>query len=140
MAHTAVKFLGQKDDPSHLEPAKMAMCMVMCNSSRLVSPTFDPLGLALDPRSSVINHSCTPNAVVVFDGPKLSVRALEKVGSGKEVLISYIDSSGPFGVRQAELKDQYFFQCKSNKCRLGTKSPQDAFLKPKPDFILVQVR
>lgn len=134
MAHTALKFTGEKENGSRLEPAKMAMCMVMCNSSRLVSPTFDPLGLALDPRTCVTNHSCSPNAVVVFDGPKLTVRALERISSGDEVLISYIDSSAPYGVRQADLKDQYFFTCNCVKCKRGPKSPEDQFLRPGPEF------
>ena len=132
MAHTALKFLGK--DESNLERAIQAICILMCNSSRLVTPTFDPLGLTLDPRTSAINHSCTPNAVVVFDGPKLSVRALDRIRDGEEIFISYIDSSAPFGVRQAELKDQYFFTCACSKCRLGVDAPQDAFNEPGPEF------
>lgn len=134
MAHTALKFLGGKESAFKLEPTKMAMCMVMCNSSRLVTPTFDPLGLALDPRTCVINHSCSPSAVIVFDGPKIAVRALKPIQSGEEVLISYVDSSAPFGVRQAELKDQYFFDCTCIKCKLGPNAPQDAFFKPNSEF------
>lgn len=133
MAHTALKMTGEKQVKS-MQPILMAMCCLMCNSSRLVTATFDPLGLALDPRSAAINHSCEPNAVVVFDGPKLSVRALKALKADEEVLISYVDSSAPCGVRQAELKDQYFFTCECKKCRMGTKAPQDAFLKPGPDF------
>jgi SET and MYND domain-containing protein len=134
MSHTALKLLGEKDDQTNLEHAKMVICALMCNTSRLVTPTFDPLGLALDPRTAVINHSCSANAVVVFDGPKLSVRALERIRSGQEIFISYIDSSAPFGVRQAELKDQYFFSCACSKCKLGMKAPQDAFLERSADF------
>ena len=134
MAHTALKMMGKKDASFELKSTKMAMCILMCNSSRLVTPTFDPLGLALDPRTCVMNHSCSPNAVVVFDGPNLTVRTLKKIQSGKEIVISYIDSTAPFGVRQAELKDQYFFACTCPKCKLGTGAPQDAFLKPGAEF------
>lgn len=134
MAHTAVKFLGEKDDQANLEKAKMAMCAVMCNTSRLVTPTFDPLGLVLDPRTSVINHSCFPNAIMVFDGPKMSVRALEKISKDEEVFISYIDSSAPYGVRQAELKEQFFFDCACSKCKQGQQAEQDSFLKASGDF------
>lgn len=48
--------------------------------------------------------------------------------------ISYIDSSAPYGVRQAELRDQYFFICKCSKCKLGSTAPQDAFLETSPEF------
>ena len=134
MAHTALKMAGEKKEVESMQPILMAMCCLMCNSSRLVTATFDPMGLALDPRSSSMNHSCEPNAVVVFDGPKLSVRALKPVKAGEEVFISYVDSSAPYGVRQAELKDQYFFTCQCKKCTLSTEAPQDAFLKPGPNF------
>lgn len=134
MAHTALKMTGEKEKTEGMQPILMAMCCLMCNSSRIVTSTFDPLGLALDPKSSSINHSCEPNAVVVFDGPRLSVRALKALKAGEEVSISYIDSSAPYGVRQAELKDQYFFTCHCEKCELGTKAPQDAFLNAGPDF------
>lgn len=133
MAHTALKMSGEKEVES-MQPILMAMCCLMCNSSRLVTATFDPLGLALDPRSAAVNHSCEPNAVVVFDGPKLSVRALKPLKVDEEVFISYVDSSAPYGVRQAELQDQYFFTCQCKKCKLGTKAQQDRFLEPGPDF------
>lgn len=131
MAHTALKFLGQQ---SKLETAIQVICMVMCNSSRLVTATLDPLGLTVDPLTSAINHSCSPNAVIVFDGPKLSVRGLDSIKSGEEILISYIDSSAPFAVRQAELRDQYFFTCSCSKCMMGLVAPEDRFLTPGPEF------
>ena len=134
MAHTALKLSSEKDGAAQLETAKMALCALMCNSSRLVSPTFDPLGLVLDPQTAVINHCCSPNAVIVFDGPRLSVRALNPIKSDEEIFISYVDSSAPFGVRQAELKDQFFFTCHCDKCKLGANAPQEKFLKPGPEF------
>jgi SET and MYND domain-containing protein len=82
----------------------------------------------------LINHSCSPNAVIVFDGPKIAVRSLNRIKEGEEVLISYTDSSSVFGLRQAQLKDQYFFTCTCSKCKLGTSAPQEAFLKPPPEF------
>lgn len=135
MVKTALAFLQEKlGIKVQGESAIMAMCVLMCNSSRLVTPTFDPLGLILDPKAAMINHSCTPNAIVVFDGPKLTVRALGAIPVDGEVLISYIDSTAPFGVRQAELRDLYFFTCTCQKCQLGAAAPQDAFLDPGPEF------
>ena len=132
MAHTAIKLLGY--DETMLERAKTAMCILMCNSFGLLAPTYDSLGLVLDPQVSLINHSCSPNAVTVFDGPRLEVRALDRIKKGEEVLISYIDSSSVFRLRQGELQDRYFFTCQCSKCRLGTSASQDAFLKPAPEF------
>lgn len=134
MVKAATAFMSDRGVKVQAESAMMAMCVLMCNSSRLVTPTFDPLGLVLDPQAAMINHSCTPNAVIVFDGPRMSVRALDAIYTGKEVLISYIDSTAPYGVRQAELQDQYFFTCGCDKCKLGLKAPQDAFLEPGSEF------
>jgi SET and MYND domain-containing protein len=132
MAHTALKLLGY--DESTLERAKIAVCILMCNTFGLLAPTYDSLGLTLDPGISLINHSCSPNAVIVFDGPKLAVRSLNRIKKGEEVFISYIDSSSAFGVRQAQLRDQYFFTCACPRCTLGTSAPNEAFLKPPTEF------
>lgn len=132
MAHTALKFLAH--DETSLERGKTAMCILMCNSFGLLAPTFDSLGTMLDPRISLLNHSCAPNAVIVFDGPKLTLRALHRIKKGEEVLISYIDTSAAFGVRQAQLRDQYFFKCACSRCKLGTSEPREAFLPPPAEF------
>lgn len=134
MAHTALTYMQTKGIKVEGESAKMSLCVLICNSGRLVTPTFDPLGLFFDPQVARINHSCEPNAIIVFDGPKLTVRALTPLLEGSEVLISYIDSTAPFGVRQAELKDQYFFTCQCTKCQLGRDAPQEALLKPGSGF------
>lgn len=132
MAHTALVLFGY--DESMLERAKTAMCILMCNTFGLLAPTYDSLGLMLDPKLSLINHSCAPNAVTVFDGPKLAVKVLSRINKGEEVLISYIDSSSVFRLRQGELQDRYFFTCQCSRCKLGTSAPQDAFLKPPLEF------
>lgn len=106
----------------------------MSNSSNLVAPTFDPIGVCLDPFASKANHSCAPNAIVVFDGPRLQLRSLEPLVSGQEVLISYVESNNPYGVRQAELKERFYFDCRCSKCRLGRNAPQDAFLATSEGF------
>lgn len=134
MATTAMSVMRAKGVNVAGESATMSMCVLMCNSSRLVTPTFDPLGLVLDPAIARLNHSCDPNAVMVFDGPRLAARALAPIREGDEVLISYIDNTAPYGVRQGELQSQYFFDCKCTKCQLGNKAAQDAFLDPTSDF------
>ena len=41
MAHTALKLLGEKQNTASLDPTVLAMCMVMCNSIRVITATFD---------------------------------------------------------------------------------------------------
>lgn len=74
-----------------------------------------------------MNHSCDPNATVVFDGPKLSLRALTDILKGDEITITYIDPSYPFHRRQDLLKHRYFFTCACQKCQLGSTLREDRF-------------
>lgn len=94
-----------------------------------MAPTFDPLGLILDPFAAKANHSCDPNAFIVFDGATMSFRSLKRIAKDEEIFVSYIDSINPFHRRQEELKDRYFFTCKCSKCAQGATLSEDKFLK-----------
>ncbi|KAI9760477.1 MAG: hypothetical protein M1835_000157 [Candelina submexicana] len=103
-------------------------CRVLINSMTLVTPVFDPVGISFDPLAASANHSCDPNAVVVFDGPRLSFRTLREIAQDEEITISYIDCTYPYQRRQAELKDRYFFPCTCSKCRKGRTLREDRFM------------
>ena len=92
------------------------LAAVMVNSHTLTTPTLDPLGLALDPLTALLNHSCRPNAFLIFDGNILNLRSLRAIPKGDEISIAYIDNTNPTSVRRAELKDRYFFDCICPKC------------------------
>ncbi|KAF2099382.1 hypothetical protein NA57DRAFT_74883 [Rhizodiscina lignyota] len=108
-----------------IDTAEEMFSRLLTNCLTLVTPTFDPLGLVLDPLAARANHSCDPNAVVVMDGPELSFRTLKPIGKDEEIFISYIDVTNPFARRQDELKERYFFNCKCSKCRLGPTQKED---------------
>lgn len=60
----------------------------MSNSFTLASPSLAPLGVAIHPTAALFNHSCWPNAVVVFpEGGKggMHVVALRAIEEGEEV-------------------------------------------------------
>ncbi|KAL1297684.1 hypothetical protein AAFC00_006235 [Neodothiora populina] len=99
------------------------------NSLTLVTPTFDPLGLALDPLICSANHSCDPNTVVVMDGPSISIRSLLPVRKDSEIFISYIDHTNPYLVRQRELRERYCFTCACTKCVRGPMTREDAWTR-----------
>lgn len=72
-----------------------------------------------------MNHSCEPNAVVVFpkhgsSSPpqrcKLHVVALRDISPGEEVLISYVDLAATTGERQRVLKERYLVECQCGLC------------------------
>ena len=103
---------------------------MIINSMTLVSPTFEPLGLCLDPLVATVNHSCDPNAVITFDGPILSLRSSRAIESDEEISISYIDCTNPYHMRQEELRDRYFFSCRCGRCQRESSLGDDPFHSP----------
>ncbi|KAA3447525.1 histone-lysine N-methyltransferase ASHR1 [Gossypium australe] len=116
-----------------------------CNAHTICDPELRPLGTGLYPVISIINHSCVPNAVLIFDGQTAYVRALQPIGKDEECLtcieyfrsafiflchcypfilspvylllgvISYIETAAATRKRQNDLK-QYFFTCTCPRC------------------------
>eukprot|EP00267_Zea_mays_P047234 XP_020399675.1 uncharacterized protein LOC103639092 isoform X2 [Zea mays] len=75
---------------------------------------------------SIINHSCVPNAVLIFDGRTAYVRALQPINKDEEVSISYIETAAVTKKRNNDLK-QYFFTCTCPRCVKGFD--EDALLE-----------
>ena len=90
--------------------------------------TFRAWGIYLG--ASVVDHSCCPNANVVFDGRHIVIRSLKEFDShdcgcdfsgnyldmGKEVQITYIDVMEHTSVRIKKLQEQYYFTCECPRC------------------------
>ncbi|XP_059631873.1 histone-lysine N-methyltransferase ASHR1 isoform X2 [Cornus florida] len=87
-----------------------------CNAHTICDSELRPLGTGLYPIVSIINHSCLPNSVLVFEGKLAVVRAVQHIPKGTEVMISYIETAGSTMTRQKALKEQYFFTCKCSRC------------------------
>ncbi|KAF9599894.1 hypothetical protein IFM89_001840 [Coptis chinensis] len=91
-----------------------------CNAHTICDSELRPLGTGLYPVVSIINHSCLPNSVLVFEGNLAVVRAVEPIPVGTEVLISYIEMAGSTATRQKALEEQYLFVCTCSRCiRVG---------------------
>ncbi|GAB4861380.1 Histone-lysine N-methyltransferase ashr1 [Ancistrocladus abbreviatus] len=91
-----------------------------CNAHSICDSELRPLGTGLYPVVSIINHSCLPNSVLVFEGRTAVVHAVQRIPKGTEVLISYIETAGSTMARQKALKEQYFFTCACSRCaKLG---------------------
>ena len=69
------------------------------------------LGTAVDVPMSLMNHSCEPNVVTVFEGSELRVRSLRKVEAGEELMQCYTDVTCDVLMRRKRLKEQFFFEC-----------------------------
>ncbi|KAL6217173.1 hypothetical protein ACLB2K_010390 [Fragaria x ananassa] len=87
-----------------------------CNAHTICDSELKPLGTGLYPVISIINHSCLPNSVLLFEGRTAVVRAVQHIPKGAEVLISYIDTAGSTATRQKALKEQYLFTCACPLC------------------------
>lgn len=64
------------------------------NSFTLSSPSLDPIGVCVSPSIALANHSCAPNAAVVFPHyadtprerePRMVLVALREIAPGEEV-------------------------------------------------------
>ncbi|PKU70842.1 Histone-lysine N-methyltransferase ASHR1 [Dendrobium catenatum] len=86
-----------------------------CNAHTICDDELRPLGTGLYPVVSIINHSCIPNSVLVFEGQIALVRAVEPIHKGDEVVISYIDTAATTETRQNSL-NHYFFKCSCPRC------------------------
>ncbi|KAK4495782.1 hypothetical protein PRZ48_013050 [Zasmidium cellare] len=132
LAYGAWKYSGEPSigDMDSEMIAKAFFYNVMSNTIQLSSALDDTsLGVGFDPILCSANHSCDPNSVVVFNQPKLVLRAIKPIKKGEEIFMKYVDVTNPFSVRQAELRDSYFFRCQCAKCKKGAAFPEDKFLK-----------
>ncbi|RXW16968.1 hypothetical protein EST38_g8886 [Candolleomyces aberdarensis] len=129
LAHGVVGYLGLTS-PQQLEPYGIhsaadlvdLVSRFTTNTFTVTTPTLSPLGACVAPSVALINHSCDPNAAVVFpraggdadkaNEPLLQVIALKYIQPGDEVLTSYIDTTLPRELRLKTLKETYHFTLK----------------------------
>ena len=74
------------------------------------------VGVGLFRTASFINHSCTPNALALFSGSEIVIRATKNIQPGEEITISYIEILQTTKERHNELQERYFFQCQCERC------------------------
>ncbi|KEQ64882.1 uncharacterized protein M437DRAFT_14228, partial [Aureobasidium melanogenum CBS 110374] len=72
-------------NPNHPELSRIPKYQILRNSLTLITPNLDPIGVATDPLACSANHSCDPNASVLFDAPRLMMRSLAPIKKGEEV-------------------------------------------------------
>ncbi|TAQ89569.1 hypothetical protein B7494_g2119 [Chlorociboria aeruginascens] len=98
------------------------LCRVNMNAFRVTLFDNALAGLCFDPLLARVNHSCDPNAAVIFNGRHASLRALLPIKQGSQIFISYIDPTSQYSVRQEQLKRAYCFDCKCPKCRYDERA------------------
>ncbi|GAA5826656.1 hypothetical protein JCM11251_002839 [Rhodosporidiobolus azoricus] len=106
------------------------------NTFSLTSPSdVTNIGVSISPLTALINHSCAPNAVVVFpsfpspSSPKhMAVVTLRAIKAGEEVSTSYVDLALTREERRSELRERYKFDCTCEACdgQGGEVDPREA--------------
>ncbi|KAK1710221.1 MYND finger [Colletotrichum lupini] len=104
---------GDEASVDLLESAFQVLCKIQTNAFSVSEDETD--GIYLDTTLAMMNHSCSPNAMVQFDGRSASLRAMAFIEPGDEVEISYIDETHPKSKRHESLRS-YYFDCKCFKC------------------------
>ncbi|EJD41974.1 hypothetical protein AURDEDRAFT_105699 [Auricularia subglabra TFB-10046 SS5] len=131
LAHGVVKFMGisrpQDLAKFGINSAGDLVDLVSrftTNSFTLSSPSLSPIGVCVSPTVALANHSCDPNAVVVFpsaaaplgDETLMQIIAIKDIMPEEEVLTSYVDISLPRHLRRRDLKETYNFTCNCSAC------------------------
>ncbi|KZV33046.1 histone-lysine N-methyltransferase ASHR1-like [Dorcoceras hygrometricum] len=120
MANLVNLILQWPDSEINIKEIAENFSKLACNAHTICDSELIPHGTGLYPVISIINHSCLPNSVLVFEGRLAVVRAVQHIPKGTEVLISYIETAGSTVTRQKALKEQYLFSCTCSRCiKLG---------------------
>ncbi|XP_059504711.1 histone-lysine N-methyltransferase SMYD3 isoform X4 [Stegostoma tigrinum] len=99
---------------------------VKCNCFTISDGEMQEIGVGLYPSMSLLNHSCDPNCVIVFDGKQLQLHAIRQIQADEEVIsygltISYIDVMATSAERRRQLETQYCFTCDCERCETADK-------------------
>ncbi|OAA60964.1 set and mynd domain protein [Niveomyces insectorum RCEF 264] len=113
-AVAACSFVGWSTK-TDVQTALEVLCKIHTNSFDRSDSDLGHSGTFLDVTLAMVNHSCVPNAVVVFTGRKAYLRAEQPVQAGAEITISYIDYTKPRAARQRGLA-LYHFTCDCPRC------------------------
>lgn len=92
------------------------------------------IGEGTYPIASLFNHSCRPNAVVMFDGALAEIHAIEHIDADTEITISYVDAAHALRERQSTLKEKYFFKCACKRCVGSYLTMIDTLLGDEEEF------
>ncbi|GET00766.1 histone-lysine N-methyltransferase ASHR1 [Rhizophagus clarus] len=92
------------------------LCIFYCNNFNLHDNQLFVYGEGTFPIGSLFNHSCRPNAIVMYDGAVQIIKCIEVINVGEEINISYIDVALNRMTRKKMLQEKYFFECQCSRC------------------------
>ncbi|XP_027195721.2 histone-lysine N-methyltransferase SMYD3-like [Dermatophagoides pteronyssinus] len=98
-------------------------CRICINAFTITNCEFNEIGTGLYLAESQLDHSCLPNASPVFNGQRIAIRAIRPIKQGDLITVNYVDLKLSKNIRQEKLLQQYYFQCKCQRCE--TNDPID---------------
>lgn len=111
------EFLKDISLPNTVELMGLYGRMVI-NSFMILDIDMNSIGTGIYLASSILDHSCNPNAVATFDGKTINIRAIKDMPclDWNQMRISYIDLMKTPYDRQSELLQNYYFLCQCDRC------------------------
>ena len=64
------------------------LAKVICNTFYILDWSMDAVATGLYLLPSLLNHSCSPNCMVVYNGTQLSLRTIRDVKAGEQVSLA----------------------------------------------------
>eukprot|EP00794_Sanderia_malayensis_P009249 gene9249-10226_t len=99
-----------------------------CNCFTILNAEMTSIGIGIYNDASLINHSCKPNCIAVFDSTKISIRPVRPISQSEEIVISYIECLETTEERQRELLERYFFKCQCARCQESLANGSDSVI------------
>ncbi|XP_063547740.1 histone-lysine N-methyltransferase SMYD3 [Cydia strobilella] len=111
------EFLKDVSLPNTVELMGIYGRMVI-NSFTILDTDMNSIGTGVYLASSIVDHSCNPNAVATFDGKTINLRALTDLPclDWDQIRITYIDLMYTPYERQMDLLENYYFLCQCERC------------------------
>ncbi len=82
----------------------------------MTADDLSSVGVALYSAPSLLNHSCRPNTLTLFNGLQLFLKAVRDIGPGEQLFITYTDTMQLLSERQHDLQKGYNFTCACERC------------------------
>ncbi|OTF77481.1 hypothetical protein BLA29_005078 [Euroglyphus maynei] len=91
-------------------------CIIRINCFPIYYCPANKIGMGIYIAESQLNHSCAPNAIVIFDKCHIVIQAIDTIKLDEQITISYLDLKSPKKIRRKKLEQYYYFICECKRC------------------------
>ena len=91
---------------------------MMVNAFNIVNGVIENIGYGLYLGTSVLDHSCAPNAHWHFRGKDMIIRSIENVNNFSDLRHSYLQNlTATTKIRREKLLEDHYFLCQCSNCQ-----------------------